>query len=75
MTPKPESIARWTDAYFNRSRRVVESFGDHRIAMAFAVAGHIAKGPVTVRGTRNVTTSFPGFVDKMRSLGANIEEG
>ncbi len=54
---------------------VVESFGDHRIAMAFAVAGHIAKGPVIVRGTRNVTTSFPGFVDKMRSLGANIEEG
>ncbi|UCH75857.1 MAG: nicotinate phosphoribosyltransferase [Rhodospirillales bacterium] len=28
MTPKPEAIARWTDSYFNRTRCVVESFGD-----------------------------------------------
>jgi 3-phosphoshikimate 1-carboxyvinyltransferase len=51
----------------------VDSFGDHRIAMAFAVAATVARGPVEIRNTAAVATSFPGFVELMRSLGAAID--
>ncbi len=39
----------------------VNSFGDHRIAMAFCVAACAAAGPILVRDTANVATSFPEF--------------
>lgn len=52
----------------------VESQGDHRIEMAFAVLGLIAEGPLTVAGeSRAHAVSYPGFVDAMRGLGARIE--
>ena len=51
----------------------VDSFGDHRIAMAFAVAATVAEWTVTIANTRNVDTSFPGFVDRLQSMGVNIE--
>ncbi|HSM32123.1 MAG TPA: 3-phosphoshikimate 1-carboxyvinyltransferase [Woeseiaceae bacterium] len=54
------------------SAGVVESFGDHRIAMSFAVAGTVAAGPVTVRDVAAVETSFPGFEACLASLGADI---
>ena len=41
----------------------VESYGDHRIAMAFAVAGLVATEVVTVREWSCVETSFPGFLE------------
>ncbi|MEO8010885.1 MAG: 3-phosphoshikimate 1-carboxyvinyltransferase [Dokdonella sp.] len=41
----------------------VDSRGDHRIAMSFAVAGLIADSPVRVNDCANVATSFPGFVE------------
>jgi 3-phosphoshikimate 1-carboxyvinyltransferase len=39
----------------------VPSFGDHRIAMAFAVAGLFAKGPTIIKNTDCVKTSYPDF--------------
>jgi len=42
---------------------VVDSFGDHRIAMAFAVAGLFADGPVAIQNPDCVNISFPGFFD------------
>lgn len=39
----------------------VESFGDHRIAMAFAVAGLFSEGESIITGTECVDTSYPGF--------------
>ncbi len=39
----------------------MKSYGDHRIAMAFAVAGLFAEGPSTILGTECVRTSYPGF--------------
>jgi len=39
----------------------VESYGDHRIAMAFAVAGLVAQGTTTIRDSSCVDVSFPGF--------------
>ncbi len=50
----------------------VESCGDHRIAMAFAVAASIADGPVTVCDVAAVDTSFPGFESGMQSLGVDL---
>ena len=47
--------------------------GDHRIAMAFLVLGHAAEEPVTVDSAEMIATSFPGFVETMRALGAEIE--
>ena len=49
----------------------VDSAGDHRIAMAFAVAS--AEGPVRIRGCRNVATSFPGFPALANSVGLDVE--
>jgi 3-phosphoshikimate 1-carboxyvinyltransferase len=47
----------------------VESHGDHRIAMSFAVAGLVAKGEITIRDCANVATSFPGFLELANSCG------
>jgi len=43
---------------------------DHRIAMSFAVAGLASRDGVAIDDMRPVATSFPGFVDLLRSLGA-----
>ncbi len=41
---------------------VIPSYGDHRIAMAFAIAGLFAEGETVVEDTACVGTSYPGFV-------------
>ena len=46
----------------------VESHGDHRIAMACAVAALAADGPTTVAGWEAVSTSYPGFGADLASL-------
>ena len=50
----------------------VECHRDHRLAMALAVAGLVAEGPTTVRGAEAIGDSFPGFVETMQELGADI---
>ena len=50
----------------------IRSHGDHRVAMAFAVAGTVATGPVRIGDAETVATSFPGFVDTLRDLGISI---
>jgi 3-phosphoshikimate 1-carboxyvinyltransferase len=52
----------------------VDSRGDHRIAMAFAVASLRAAGPIEILDTANVATSFPGFAALARSVGLAVEE-
>jgi 3-phosphoshikimate 1-carboxyvinyltransferase len=51
----------------------VETSLDHRIAMSFLVMGLAAEQAVTVDDTAMIATSFPHFLDVMRSLGAHIE--
>jgi len=46
----------------------VESCGDHRIAMALAVAGLVAEGETAVHGAEVINISFPKFMPSMRSL-------
>lgn len=51
----------------------VESHGDHRCAMAFAVAGAVADGgAITIRDCANVVTSFPGFVELANGCGLAV---
>ena len=52
---------------------VINSNDDHRIAMAFSIAGIIAKAPIIINSCKNVATSFPGFVDTAKHLGMNID--
>ncbi len=51
---------------------VVESHGDHRIAMAFSIAGLRASGPITIHDCANVNTSFPTFVTLAQRLGLEV---
>lgn len=44
------------------------SFGDHRIAMAFAIAGLFASGETVIEDTACVNTSYPGFADTLRRI-------
>lgn len=46
----------------------VDSYGDHRIAMALAIAALSAEGTTTIRGCSAVNISFPGFFDAIRSI-------
>ena len=50
----------------------VRTHGDHRIAMSFLILGLGANAPVIVEDAEMIATSFPGFADLMRSLGADI---
>ena len=50
----------------------VSGRGDHRVAMALAVAGMAARGETVVTDATGVATSFPGFVTTMRRIGADV---
>jgi len=52
----------------------VNSHGDHRIAMALAVAALGAKGEVTIHDAECVSKSYPSFFEDMRSLGVKMVE-
>ncbi len=51
----------------------VHSHDDHRIAMAFAMAGLCAGGDIHIEDCDNVNTSFPGFADLAASCGLSIK--
>ena len=52
----------------------VDSQGDHRVAMAMAVAGAVADDQVIVQDTANVATSFPGFVGAATGIGFDMSD-
>ena len=55
---------------------IVESRGDHRIAMSFVVLAARASQPIVIRDVHYVATSFPGFAATARSAGLQLgEEG
>jgi 3-phosphoshikimate 1-carboxyvinyltransferase len=49
-----------------------KSHGDHRIAMALAVAGNALDGESTVRGWRVVSSSYPEFADDLARLTGTV---
>jgi 3-phosphoshikimate 1-carboxyvinyltransferase len=50
----------------------IDSHGDHRIAMAFAIASLKASAPIRILDVANVATSFPGFVELAQGIGIRI---
>jgi 5-enolpyruvylshikimate-3-phosphate synthase len=46
----------------------VDAAGDHRLAMAFAIAATRASGPTTIAGASSVDVSYPGFFDELARL-------
>ncbi len=53
----------------------IDSHGDHRVAMAFAVAAQCADGDVHIADVANVATSFPGFDRLARAAGFGLRDG
>ena len=53
----------------------VESFGDHRIAMAFGVLGGLPDNEIRVRGGAAVEISYPGFWEELRRVTQALETG
>ncbi len=52
---------------------IVDAREDHRIAMSMAIAALAADGPIEIRDTDNVATSFPSFAETVRSLGLKVD--
>ena len=52
----------------------IDSHGDHRIAMAFAIASLVARAPIEIDDVANVATSFPGFPALAREAGLDLVE-
>ncbi len=53
----------------------IDSFGDHRIAMAFAIAALFATGETEIAGAECADVSFPGFFDVLKQMAKNDREG
>jgi 3-phosphoshikimate 1-carboxyvinyltransferase len=53
----------------------IDSHGDHRIAMAFAIASLVASNTIEIDDVANVATSFPGFPALARQAGLDLAEG
>ena len=56
----------------DKKEPMIESRGDHRMAMAFAVAA-ARFGPLRIRNAECVAKSFPGFFDRLRDAGFNVK--
>lgn len=52
---------------------VVDSHGDHRLALALAVAGLVADGQVVIENAECTADSFPGFIELMGDLGVHYD--
>lgn len=52
---------------------LVQGHDDHRVAMALAVAGLVAEGETVIEDAACVEDSFPGFVETLHALGADME--
>jgi 3-phosphoshikimate 1-carboxyvinyltransferase len=46
----------------------LKSYGDHRIAMAFAIAGMFAEGETVIDDTDCIATSYPGFEEQLAAF-------
>jgi len=56
-----------------RSAGMVDSYGDHRVAMSMAVLALFADKPLIVRNIECVDTSYPGFWEDLKYLGGHVE--
>ena len=65
-------IEEFSDGFFVKKSKLtgaeVDSFGDHRIAMALAIAGLFAEGETKIKGADCVEVSFPKFFDELQKV-------
>jgi len=66
---RPTDAGRMTRAF---RAATFDSFGDHRIAMAFTVAGLIAEGETEIVGADAAAVSLPEFFDILSESGATV---
>jgi 3-phosphoshikimate 1-carboxyvinyltransferase len=66
------AVDEYDDGFRLEARRLtggtVDSAGDHRLAMAFAIAAAGASAPATITGAAAVDVSYPGFFDELERL-------
>ncbi|NKB23486.1 MAG: 3-phosphoshikimate 1-carboxyvinyltransferase [Kiritimatiellae bacterium] len=53
---------------------VIDSYGDHRIAMSMAILALYGKDPVSIKNTSCIKTSYPGFWSDLKALGGDCAE-
>jgi 3-phosphoshikimate 1-carboxyvinyltransferase len=70
ITPHPDGFE--IDGPQRLSGAAVQSRRDHRLAMSLAVAGLSANGQTTIEDADELHESFPGFVETLQALGADI---
>ena len=56
-----------------KSSVIIDSFGDHRIAMASSIACSMLDGENIIKNVENIQTSFPNFIETCGSLGIRAE--
>ena len=56
-----------------KSSVIIDSFGDHRIAMASSIACSMLEGENIIKNVENIQTSFPNFIETCGSLGIRAE--
>ena len=55
-----------------RGGQSIDTFNDHRIAMSFICLGQVAQKPIEISESASIGTSFPGFLEKFKEIGANL---
>ena len=55
-----------------RGGQIINTFSDHRIAMSFMCLGQVTQKPIEISESASIDTSFPGFVEKFKEIGANL---
>ena len=53
----------------------IDTYSDHRIAMAFSVLGSRMEGGLCIRNPINVTKSFPSFYQKLKQNSVVVKKG
>ena len=56
---------------YSLKKNIIQTDFDHRIAMAFAVMG-TKIGPLEIKDSESINTSFPNFKDEFNKIGGNI---
>ena len=56
---------------YSVKNNIIRTDFDHRIAMAFCVMG-TRLGPLNIKDSESINTSFPGFIDELNKIGGNV---
>jgi 3-phosphoshikimate 1-carboxyvinyltransferase len=72
ITEEPEGVI--VENSVLTGNATIKTFMDHRIAMAFLIAGTVSQNPVAIDDASFIQTSFPNFIDIMNKVGCKITD-